>query len=57
MKTKAPQFEFPTVSHAVFNLLVESAVDGERVQRELEEARHRLWEAKQQAEEQQPELI
>jgi hypothetical protein len=57
MKAKAPQFELPTIGTEVFNLRLEAAVDGERVQREIDQARHRLWETKQQERKQQPDLI
>jgi hypothetical protein len=56
MKHQAPQFELPQVEE-VFNLVVESAVDGERARQETERARSEAFLAKIQEQEQQLTLI
>jgi hypothetical protein len=55
--TQPPQFELPTVSREVFNLIVETAVDGERVQHEREAAGQRSQEARELEKQQQPPLL
>jgi len=51
MKIKVPQFELPTVGSEVFNLVIEEALDGERLQLETQAAaqiQHELKELEQQ---------
>ena len=57
MKTKAPQFELPTVGPEVFNLVVEKAADGERLRQEREAAAQTLRDTKEREQEQQPALL
>jgi hypothetical protein len=57
MKTKAPQFELPAVSSEVFNLAIETAVDGERLRQEMEVGARHAQEAKEIEKKQQPNLI
>jgi len=58
MKSKLiPQFELPTVSREVFNLIVENAEDGERVRRETEVAAQQQREAKELELKQQKNLL
>jgi hypothetical protein len=57
MKQKPQQFEIPDVSREVFNLMVESALDGERIRMEMEAARADALLAKRLEEKQQPELL
>jgi hypothetical protein len=56
-RTKAPQFELPTVGTEVFNLAAERAIDGERVRQEMEVAAQNLQEAKEIEKEKQPALL
>jgi hypothetical protein len=56
MKNKPPQFDLP-VDGDVFNLIVESAVDGQRAQQEIEAARTDAFLAKKLEEKQQPQLF
>src|SRR5436309_15300810 len=56
-RTKAPQFELPTVGSDAFNLSSETAIDGERVRQEMEAAAQNLQAAKQLEQEQQATLI
>ena len=56
-RTKAPQFELPTVGSAAFNLVVETAANGERVRQEMEAAAQDLLEAKEIEKEKQPALL
>jgi len=57
MKTKAPQFELPTVGSDVFNLIVETAFNGERVRQEMEAAAQELRDTKECEQERQPALL
>ena len=57
MKTKAPQFELPTVGPEVFNLVVEKAADGKRLRQEREAAAQTLRDTKEHEEQQQPALL
>jgi hypothetical protein len=57
MKTKAPQFELPTVSSEVFNLAIETTLDGERLRKEMELASKQAHEAKEMEKKEQPNLI
>jgi hypothetical protein len=57
MKTKAPQFELPTVGPEVFNLVVETAADGERLRREREAAAQTLRDTREREQQQQPALL
>lgn len=52
-----PQFELPTVSRECFNLVLETAVDGERVCREAEAAAQETQEAKELEKQQQRNLL
>ena len=55
-KHKPTQFELPQAEQ-IFSLLVESAVDGERIRQEMEVARSEEFLARRLAAQQQPELL
>jgi hypothetical protein len=59
MKTqnKIPQFELPPIDTAVFNLVIEQSLDGERLHREMEAAALRIQESEEIEKKQQPNLI
>ena len=57
MKTKVPQFELPAVGSEAFNLVIESAVDGELVTQESKVAAQNVREVKELEKKLQPNLI
>lgn len=56
MKNRPPQFEFNAAAE-VFNLLVESALDGDRISRDIEKARTEAALARALEQKQQPQLL